>query len=197
MSVENLTTRVEGDSVLADLSLASTAYALLQRMEHHSTLRDVREHLEANPGDIAGVLARARRLFDSPAPAGFAHPGDLALAAYLWVLSTIPAYNVQEFLDQVATAGRREFYRGTATAKYLTVFTPETTVQDAYRQELALSQLASTSQLVNFHPSYDRGRRRVLTSSGDATEQDPAASLVSASRWTASTPPRRAAEIAF
>src|SRR5437870_10520925 len=118
MSVEVLTAKLEGDAVLADLSLASTTHALLQRMEEHPILRGVKLQLMADPADIAGVLDRARYLFDSPAPEGYAHPSDLAVAAYLNALSTVPDPIAQEFLDRVAASSRREFFRATATARY-------------------------------------------------------------------------------
>src|SRR5947209_4785329 len=103
MSVEQLKVKIEGDAVLADLSLASTIHALLQRMEEHPLLREVKLQLKADPAVIAGVLERARHLFDSPAPKGYAHPSDLAVAAYLNALSVVPDKTAQEFLDRVAT----------------------------------------------------------------------------------------------
>jgi hypothetical protein len=68
MTVRQLVNEIEDGSVLSDLSLASTTYTLLRRLQESPVIREAREAAASTYAHA--FLDRAVRLLDSPAPEG-------------------------------------------------------------------------------------------------------------------------------
>jgi len=119
---------IEDGSVRSDLGLASTTYALLRRLEENPVVREARERVYSRASDVLHLLERAVRMYESPAPEGYAHPDDLALTAYLFILARIQTPGIQRFISRVAKEAKREFFAATGIAAYFAKRVPLTTV---------------------------------------------------------------------
>src|SRR5713226_6518075 len=124
MTSTELIAEIETGAVRADLTLASTTYALLERMQENAALQEARHLLGAIPAESSVFLKRAAALFDSPAPEGYAHPGDLSLSAYVFLLAHVPQPAAQAFVDRVARSSRPEFFAACAVARHLNAQVP-------------------------------------------------------------------------
>jgi hypothetical protein len=127
MSTHELIREIEEGGVRADLGLASTRSLLLSRLEANPTVRAARRHLQERPSDAALVLRHAVRLFEKPAHEGYAHPDDLILAAFLYILARVSGRGIETFLTRVRIEAKAEFYWSTHVAKYLASVVPATT----------------------------------------------------------------------
>src|SRR5438105_4529337 len=99
MTIRELIVEIEDGSVRADIGLASTTYTLLRRLEANPTVKEARERIASSAEDALLFLERAVRLFESPPPEGYAHPDDLAVSAYLFILARIQTPGIQKFLS--------------------------------------------------------------------------------------------------
>lgn len=118
---------LETGAVTADLRLASTRRALQRRLERNEILTHVRRAITADPEETVLLLERAVQLYEAPGPAGYAHPDDLLLAAYLYVLARAANSGVRFLVFRVARERRPEFYAATGVAQGLLEVLPMTT----------------------------------------------------------------------
>ena len=124
MTSSELITEIEEGAVRADLAVASTTYALLQRMEESAVLNEARRLLGVSPEESVVFLKRASTLFDSPAPDGYAHPADLSLSAYVFLLAHVPQQPAQEFVERVACSSRADSFAACGVARYFSAHVP-------------------------------------------------------------------------
>ena len=117
MNLQNLITEIEDGDVRADLALASTPSALLKRLAENPALKKAKRQIALDPEAAPLLLKRAVALFDSPAPEGYTHPGDLALCAYLFLLTPDHGPDAQAFVDRVARTAGEEFFAARTLAR--------------------------------------------------------------------------------
>lgn len=102
MDAEQLMESIERGAIHADMTLASTLSALWGRLDAHAELRAIQSRLEEDQ-DLARVfLERAQDIWQTPPPKDGEHPGDFALAAYLWLLSKSRLLDVAHLVSEVA-----------------------------------------------------------------------------------------------
>jgi hypothetical protein len=118
---------IESDAVTFDLGLASTTQGLLLRLRDNLAVRKMRAHFQRNPGFMGTLLERARSVYDRASPPQYAHPGDLTVCAYLFILGQTPMLAVQTFIDRVSQERPRQFPSASLLAKYIASKTPATT----------------------------------------------------------------------
>lgn len=128
MTSSEMIIEIEKRAVRADLAVASATYALLQRMEENTVLREARRLLAVSPEESAVFKTRASAVFDSPAPDGYAPPGDLSLSAYVFLLAHVPQRPEQGFVERVARSGRADFFAACAVARYFSAHAPAAAV---------------------------------------------------------------------
>jgi hypothetical protein len=129
MDLQSLVHEIEDGRVRAFLRLASTTYNLLERLEEDPQILEARNLAADDASAARQFLRRAETLFERRVGAGYVHPDDLALAAYLFIFARVPRPTIQAFVDRVAEEDRREFFRATPVAKYLASLIPSVTAQ--------------------------------------------------------------------
>jgi hypothetical protein len=127
MTLRQIFEEIEQGTALAELTLASTLESLLLRILRNSLIKEARQRLMVNPKDSSLFLKQATTLFESPGLPGYAHPGDLALCAYLSILAQAPGRSIQQFVDRVVRENRAEFCTATELANYYKARFPGTT----------------------------------------------------------------------
>jgi hypothetical protein len=127
MTTEHLIQQIEEGPVHADLTLASTTYTLLRRLELNPIIVEARRRSDVDPDALRRYFDRAVALFEKQGPEGYTHPDDLALCAYISILARDPKPAAQGFVNRVASAKRPEFPAATAVAEYFTSRIPSTT----------------------------------------------------------------------
>jgi hypothetical protein len=133
MTLEKLLDEIEEGLVIADLTLASTDYALLRRLGENPTVREARSRIAENPELAELVLRRAERILTTPAPDGYTHPRDLELSTYVFILARDPLPAVQELVSRVAHADHGVLFSSTTVARYFASLLPSTTIHQPFR----------------------------------------------------------------
>ncbi|MBI3911606.1 MAG: hypothetical protein HY320_11845 [Armatimonadetes bacterium] len=126
MKADQLFGSIESGSVHAELGLASTTRTLLLFLKENKIVQSARRQLD--PEDITLLLERALSLYERPGPPGYAHPSDLALCAYLYLLADTAHVEAQKLIERIASEGRREFAAASAVARYFTRLGSSTTL---------------------------------------------------------------------
>jgi len=80
-------------------------------------LKKAKRHIALDPEAASLLLKQAVALFESPAPEGYAHPGDLALCAYLFLLTRVHGPDAQAFVERVARTAGEEFFAARTLAR--------------------------------------------------------------------------------
>jgi hypothetical protein len=119
MEISNLIDDIEGGSLRADLGLASTLKILLRRLETHPAIVGALRHLSECPSDVSRLVERAREIRTEPAPEGYAHPEDLLLSAYLYILAQCPTPESKRLIADIGENERPEFYWSPRVARIL------------------------------------------------------------------------------
>lgn len=118
---EPFTRDLEG-VVLADLMLASTPRTLLKRLVQNDILRRAQKGL--TPEGIDAYLQRAETLLSEETPEGYAHPDELIIAAYAYVIGGSPSPSVRAFLTRMAGTCRKDVSAVKDIAHFLLERTP-------------------------------------------------------------------------
>jgi hypothetical protein len=144
MNLQKLITEIEDGDVRADLALASTPSALLKRLAESPVLKKAKRQIALDPEAASLLLKQAVALFESPAPEGYAHPGDLALGAYLFLLTRVHGPDTQAFIDRVARTAGEEFVAARTLARSLASNRTEWPVGKEYASEQLVEPSAAT-----------------------------------------------------
>ena len=135
MSLQKLITEIEDGDVRADLALASTPSTLLKRLADNPVLKKAKRQIALDPEAASLLLKQAVALFESPAPEGYAHPGDLALCAYLFLLTRVHGPDAQAFVERVARTAGEEFFAARTLARSFVSNRTEWPVDKEYPSE--------------------------------------------------------------
>lgn len=133
MTIRELIADIESGSVPADLSLASTTRSAVRRLLENPVIKQARRHLAERPEDAIVLLNRAARLLRKQVP-GYAHPDDLALAAYSLLLAPIAGPGIQRFVNEMASCQRADLYVAPRVARLMARRVPSVTLRLAPRQ---------------------------------------------------------------
>jgi hypothetical protein len=105
MRLRDLFTEIESTRYSVNYTVISGFRVFQNALDEDATLRKLIEHLKVEPSDQNKVVDRLRSLLRSPHEPDLQHPFDVALAAYLFVLSRTnytAAYECAKVLAQEA-----------------------------------------------------------------------------------------------
>src|SRR5438270_10818126 len=102
--IHNLMEQIERGWVSADLMLASTPRTLMERLEENPVIREARTIVHDDPASGREIANRAMAIMGEPVDAEYVRPGDLALAAYLYILAREAPASARKLIGAAAAA---------------------------------------------------------------------------------------------
>lgn len=129
ITINEVVQEIEEGSVRFEIMSASTPKALLYRLESNPTLQAAKRGLALEPSNALAYLSRAQAIYARPVPEGYLHPGDSALAAYIFLIGRSPELAIRGFVGEFVTANRPAFRWASTVARHIAEQTATLTVQ--------------------------------------------------------------------
>lgn len=99
MTFKELINEVESSAFDIRFSVLSGLKILTLTLAHDETIRQLITHIHEKPEASKIVLQRLTALAQKDVPAEYAHPDDMAIAAYVYVLAQVNIETAQQATD--------------------------------------------------------------------------------------------------